>query len=171
MAKAYRDNSGLNLLQNNPPRELLLEKMRGKLASTPSAANVQVERKREVRKRAAASWIVRAVALLALGAINYLLIGNRDVIAAKLHKPAVARLPAPTESFSADERALYYAYALYDYPKLKERYGISGFYAVDQADARNKLQALMPMVSPRTLGAISAYTPVGFKSAAAEAAP
>jgi hypothetical protein len=171
MAKPSRDNTGLSLLQTNPSREVMLEKMRNKLASKPSSAQVQIEHKRDKGRRAATTWTIRALVLLALAAVNYLLIGNGELIAAKLSKPAVPRLPAPALTASADERALYYAYALYDSPKLKERYGVSGFYAVDQADAKRKLEALLPEISPRALGTISGYTPVAFKSAGTEISP
>jgi hypothetical protein len=167
MAKPTRD-TGLTLMQNNLPRELLLEKMRGKLASTPGATLVETERKRDVRRRATASWTVRGIALIALCALNYFIIGNRDAIAAKLSKPSIARLPSPVESSSADQQALYYVYALYDYPKLKETFGVSGFYAVDQADAKRRIQALLPQVSNRALGEISRYMPVAFKSVSDE---
>jgi hypothetical protein len=169
MAKLSRDNTGLSLLQNNPSREAMLEKMRNKLASKPSTAQIQIERKRDQRRSAATTWTIRALVLLALAAVNYLFIGNGDLIASKLRKPAVPRLPVPALTASADEQALYYAYALYDYPKLEERFKIKGFYAVDQNDARRKLEALLPEVSPQTLGTISGYTPVAFKSAGAGA--
>lgn len=170
MAKLTRD-TGLNLIQNNASRELMLEKMRGKLAATPGTAVIESARKREVRRKATATWTVRGLVLLALCAVNYLIIGNREVIAAKLHKPAVARLPLPAENLSTDDQALYYVYALYDYAKLKERYGVNGFFAIDQADAKRRLEAMLPQVSPRTLGTISAYMPVAFKTAVGEASP
>jgi hypothetical protein len=167
MNKPSRD-SGLTLMQSNPPRELLLAKMRGKLATTPAAAQVAMERKRNGRRSATASWTMRGIALIALCALNYFIIGNRDVIEAKLHKPAIPTLPYPSESASTDQQALYYVYALYDYPKLKELYGVSGFYAVNQADAKRRLEELLPRVSTRTLGEISRYMPVAFKSVSAE---
>lgn len=170
MAKAIRD-TGLTLLQSNPSRELLLEKMRGKLATTPTTVHVETERKRDVRRRTTASWTIRALALLGLCALNYFIIGNRDVIAAKLRAPAVPRLPTVSESLTPDQQALYYAYALFDYPKLQEQYKVSGFYAVNQADAKKRLQALLPQVSNRALGEISRYIPVAFKSADAGVSP
>lgn len=170
MAKASRD-TGLTLLQSNPSRELLLEKMRGKLATTPTTVHVETERKRDVRRRTTASWTIRALALLGLCALNYFIIGNRDVIAAKLRAPAVPRLPTVSESLTPDQQALYYAYALFDYPKLQEQYKVSGFYAVNQADAKKRLQALLPQVSNRALGEISRYIPVAFKSADAGVSP
>jgi hypothetical protein len=164
MAKLSRDNPGLSLLQSNPSREVMLEKMRNKLASKPSTAQIQTERKRDQRRGAATTWTIRALILLALAAVNYLFLGNGDLIASKLRKPSVPRLPAPALSSSADERALYYAYALYDYPKLEEQFKVKGFFAVDQNDAKRKLEALLPEVSPQTLGTISGYTPVAFKT-------
>lgn len=136
MAKPASRDTGLSLMQNNPPRELLLEKMRSKLATTPPAALV---------------------------AINYFLIGNRDAITAKIRKPAVPTLPQPSENLSTDEQALYYVYALYDYPKLASTFGLKGFVAVDQNEARRRLDELLPDVGPKTLGEISRYMPVAFK--------
>ncbi|MBW8889374.1 MAG: hypothetical protein JF616_16585 [Fibrobacteres bacterium] len=167
MAKPSRD-TGLTLMQSNPPRELLLEKMRGKLATTRSKAQVATEHNREVRKRTTASWTLRAIALIALCALNYFIIGNHDMIAAKLHKPAIPTLPSPAESATPDQQALYYVYALFDYPKLNERYGVSGFYAVNQADAKRRIEALLPQVSDRALGEISRYMPIAFKTVNSE---
>jgi len=151
-------------MQSHPSREILLEKMRSKLATTPGATLVANERNREVRKRATASWTMRAIALIALCALNYFIIGNRDAIAAKLHKPSVPRMPAAGQTLSADDQALYYVYALYDYPLWQKKFGQTGFFAVDQGLVRRKLDEVLPQVSPRTLGEISRYMPVAFKA-------
>jgi hypothetical protein len=164
MPKPSRDN-GLSLLQNNPSRDLLLEKMRSKLATTPSTAQAETERKREVRRRATASWTVRGLALAGLIALNYFVFGHREEIAAKLQRHAVPSLPAPSAAASPDEQALYYVYALFDYPKLGARFGVTGFYAVDQAAAKRRVEDLLPRVSMKTLGEISRYMPVAFRSA------
>src|SRR4051812_1820779 len=124
MAKAPRDNPGLSLLQANPSREVMLEKMRNKLASKPSTAQIHSDLKREKRRSAATTWTVRALILLALAAVNYLFLGNGDLLASKLRKPSVPRLPAPALALSADDQALYYAYALYDYQRLEERFKV-----------------------------------------------
>jgi len=163
MAKPSRD-TGLTLMQSHPSRELLLEKMRGKLATTRSSAQVATEHKREVHKRVTASWTMRVIALIALCALNYFIIGNRDVIAAKLHKPSVPRMPIAEQTASPDDQALYYVYALYDYPLWQKKFGLTGFFAVDQGLARRKLDELLPQVTPRTLGEISKYMPVAFKN-------
>jgi hypothetical protein len=153
-------------LQQNPARELLLEKMRSKLATTPAAAVADQSRKREVRKRDTGTWFVRALMLLGFIAVNYSLIGHKDAIAAKIGMRAVASLPSPEAAYGKDEQALYYTYALYDWSRFKEKYGTQGSVAVDQADARKRLEALLPDLQPQTLGIISAYMPVAFRSVA-----
>lgn len=163
MNKNSRD-TGLSLLQQNPSRELLLEKMRSKLASTPAAAVVQTERKREVRQRNGKSWFVRGLILLGIIGINYYAIGHKDTLVAKMSRKHVASLPVPADIYTTDQQALYYAYALFDYPKLKEVYGIQGFFAIDQADAKKQLEELLPAVSPAVMGEISRYMPIAFRS-------
>ena len=162
MAKPSRD-TGLSLLQQSPSRELLLEKMRSKLASTPSAAATVAVRRAEIRKSVTATWSMRALMLLGFIAINYFIIGHRGTLAAKIGIKSVPSLPTPS-AYTTDEQALYYVYALYDYPMLEQRFGASQFFAIDQAETRRKLDALLPEVSPETLGAISRYMPVAFKS-------
>lgn len=163
MNKAPRD-TGLSLLQHDPSRELLLEKMRSKLATTPAASVAVTERKREVRQRSGQTWIVRGLILAGIIGINYFAIGNKDAIVAKISKRSVASLPNPVGDYSTDEQALYYVYALYDYPRLKEVYQVTGFFAVDQKEARRQLDDLLPDVSPKALGEISRYMPVAFKT-------
>ena len=168
MNKNSRD-TGLSLLQQNPSRELLLEKMRSKLATTPAAAIAQVVHKREVRQRNGKSWTVRGLILAGIIGINYFAIGQKDAIVAKISRRAVASLPVASENYSTDEQALYYVYALYDYPKLKEVYGVHGFFAIDQADAKRQIDELLPYVSPKVLGEISRYMPVAFRSVSGSA--
>lgn len=170
MNKTSRD-TGLSLLQTNPSRELLLEKMRSKLATTPAAAVVETTRKREVRRRNGKSWVVRGLILAGIVAVNYLAIGQKDAIQAKISRKAVASLPVPGDNLTTDEMALYYTYALYDYPKLKTTFHINGFVAVDQADAKRQLEDLLPDVSAKALNEISRYTPIAFRSVSGRANP
>ena len=163
MANQPKD-TGYALPQRNPARDAFLEKMRSKLATTPPP-NVELEaRNRQVRKRKAASWTLRAGILLAVIAVNYLFFGNRDMIVAKLGLESVPALPVPSRTQSIDEQALYWTFALYDIGKLRERFGVTGYYAIDQANARRSLEKLLPETSPAVLGEISAYTSVAFKA-------
>jgi hypothetical protein len=163
MANHSKD-TGIALLQKNPARDLFLEKMRSKLASTPAPALEQATRKREVRKKNATSWTVRAAIVLAVLAGNYFLIGHKNTIVAKLGLESVPSLPVPEQALSADDQALYWTYAMYDIGKFRERFGITGYYAINQTNARRSLESLLPQVSPAVLGEISAYAPVAFKS-------
>ncbi|MDB5102358.1 MAG: hypothetical protein JWP91_47 [Fibrobacteres bacterium] len=163
MANNYKDQ-GIALLQKNPSRELLLEKMRLKLATTPPPAMEKEVRKRDVRKKKTLSWTVRGAILLAIIGSNYFLIGHKDTIVAKLGFEAVSSLPAPKESLGPDEKALYWTYAMYDIGKLRARFGVSGYYAINPIIARRGLEAVLPMVTSETLNEISAYLPVAYKT-------
>ena len=155
-----------SLLQRDPNREAMLSKMRSKLAASGAPLDVSVRRK-EAARREKWTWAVRIAAAMALVAINFLVLEKKDVILAKMGYEGVPSLPRPAAGMSDDDRALYYVYALYDYGKLKQRYKVDGFYAIDQASARLALEGLMPRLSPATLGEISKYTPVAFKSVSA----
>lgn len=159
----HSNNDGLALLQRNPSRELLLEKMRTKLASTPAPAVGLKQRRHDVRRKNTLSWIIRVGIVLALVGANYLFIGHKGTIVAKLGFEAVPSLPKPARELSSDEQALYWTYAMYDIVKFRGRFGVEGFYAIDQKNARRNLEVLLPEVSPQILGEISAYTPVAFK--------
>jgi hypothetical protein len=160
----HQKDSGIALLQRNPARDAFLEKMRSKLASTPPPSVENEARKRSVRKKSAASWTLRAGILLAVIAANYFLLGNRNTIVAKLGLESVPALPLPQTTLSADDQALYWTYAMYDIGKFRERFGVAGYYAINQTSARRNLENLLPEVSPAVLGEISAYTSVAFKT-------
>jgi hypothetical protein len=157
-----------SLLQRDPNRDAMLSKMRGKLAASAAPLAAEVRRK-EVARREKWTWTVRIATALALVAINFLVLEKKDVILAKMGYEGVPSLPRPASALDADEQALYYVYALYDYGKLKQRFQVDGYFAIDQASARRALEELMPRVSPATLGEISKYTPVAFKSVSAGA--
>lgn len=153
----------LSLLQRDPHREARLGKMRVKLAgfAPPPAPEV---RRRAAGRGKAATWAARAGILALVVAANYLLIGKKEVLLAHMGYEGVPSLPKPSAALSADDRALYYTYALYDIAKLRTRFGVQGHYAIDQRTARARLDDLLPKVSMPVLGEISGYAPVGFKS-------
>lgn len=163
----------LSLLQREPSREKILDKMRGKLA-TFSPSDIQAgpsARIRRDRRKQAWTWAIRISLVGMIAAVNWLLIDRKDQILATMGYEGVPALPRPAGNLSTDERALYYTYALYDYEKFKTRFGISGYFAVDQATARKRLDDLLPSVSTPILGEISGYAPVGFRSASAGGKP
>lgn len=161
---SHQKDSGNALLQRNPARDAFLEKMRSKLASTPPPAMENEARIRKVRKKNALSWTIRGVFLLAVAAGNYLFFGHKDAIVAGLGLESVPTLPAPGRQMGADDQALYWTYAMYDIGKFRERFGVTGYYAINQTNARRSLEGILPEVSPAALGEISAYTSVAFKT-------
>lgn len=165
--KAY----DLSLLQTNAARDAMLNRMRGKLAGVAAPAAVNETRHRARRRSRAFTWTVRIACVAMVAGINYLLLDKQDAILATIGYAGVPSLPEPSRSLSPDDQALYYAYALYDIGKLRSRFGVTEYYAVDQAGARRKLEDLLPRVSLPVQGEISAYAPVGYRAIAAEARP
>jgi hypothetical protein len=164
MVKGSKDY-GPSLLQNNPARDMLLEKMRSKLATTPPPALEEALRRRAGRRNSLASWSWKAGLALVFVAANYLLLSHKDVIISRIGLESVPALPKPEKQMDADEQALYWTYALYDIRKFRQHFGIQGYYAINATDARKHLEALLPQVGSATLGMISAYGPiVAFKS-------
>jgi hypothetical protein len=158
-----RNDFDHSLLQRDPGREAMLCKMRGTLAGTAAPSPHEVRRRGQARGEKW-TWVVRIGAALGLVAINFLVLEKKDVLLASMGYEGVPSLPKPGSSLSQDEQALYYTYALYYYGKLRENFKIDGFYAIDQASARAKLDELMPKVSSATLSEISRYTPVAFRT-------
>jgi len=163
MEKVTKDY-GPSLLQKNPSREVLLGKMRDKLARNHPIAHVQEVQMREVRKRQRVSWAVRILLFAIIVGVNFILIGQKDTLMSHLGYQAVPSLPKPRASLSPDEQALYWTYALYDIQKFRTRFNVLGYFAIDQKSAKKSLEALLPEISNATLGEISSYAPVAFRS-------
>jgi hypothetical protein len=156
-------NMGQSLLQNNPARDALLEKMRDKLARNIPIAQIRETERQKMKQKATANWTLRImIGMLFLGA-NFFFFGKKETLMAHIGYQAVPPLPKPNRALSIDEQALYWTYALYDFKKLKGQFGIEGLVAIDQNSAKQKLETLLPMVSKPTIGIISAYTHVAFR--------
>lgn len=173
----------VSLIQRDPGREVrdreaMLSKMRGKLAGfAPSRQPAPAQAPRHVRlengfrspapRGRAGRGAVWAGLLLLVAAVNWLLVDRKDTIMAKVGFSGIPSLPEPRRGLGADEKALYYAYALYDFAKFRDRYQVTEHYVIDQASARRSLQELIPKVSTATLGEISKYAPMGYMSVTA----
>lgn len=154
----------LSLLQKDAGREAVLSRMRGKLAGVVSPAVVHESRQRARGRGRALTWTVRILSVAMVVGINYLLLDKKDVLLAKIGYEGVPSLPKASQSLSTDEQALYYAYALYDFGKFRERFGATEYPAVDQAATRKLLDGLLPRVSLAVQGEISGYAPVGYRT-------
>lgn len=174
----------VSLIQRDPAREARdreakLSRMRGKLAGFapprhPAAAaqgprqvRLDTETRLPAPRGRAGRGAVWAGILLMVAAVNWLLIDRKDTLMSKVGFSGIPSLPEPKRGLGADEKALYYAYALYDFTKFRERFQVAEHYAVDQATARSRLQELIPKVSNATLGEISKYSPMGYMSVTA----
>lgn len=161
----------LSLLQKDAAREALLGKMRGKLANFTPPKVVQEVRRKSATRGKVATWTLRLLTVAMVAGINYLLLDKKDVILAKMGYEGVPALPKPPKTLATDDQALYYAYALYDFAKFRQRFGQAGYYAIDQASTRRKLEELLPKVSAAVQGEISGYAPVGYRAISAGGRP
>lgn len=161
----------LSLLQKDANREAVLSKMRGKLAGVVSPAVVHESRQKARSRGRVVTWSVRILSVAMVAGINYLLLDRKDVLLAKIGYEGVPSLPKAAQSLSVDDQALYYAYALYDIAKFRERFGAAEYYAVDQAATRKRLEELLPRVSLAVQGEISGYAPVGYRAITAGGRP
>ncbi len=155
----YIRNTGLSLIQPNDGRELLLEKMRGKLAGA-SVVHLEAAEKRRVTARKTAfgwGWRIAIAMAVALGNLAYIV--SRPDAPAKAAEKHVAKLSAPSAALDANDQALYWTYALYDFDQLKSRYGVSSTAIVDAEYAKERLRALVPKVDARTRFIIDRMTP------------
>ncbi len=156
-------NPGMSLIQVHDGRQLMLDKMRGKLAGT-SQFHAEASERRRVSARVSArkallgwGWKIGALGLIA--AVNIVWLSNHSqgkVDVAPRHAP---NLIPPSTKLTIDEQALYWAYALYDFDKLKSRFGAAKGVVIDSRLALANLQQLLPKVDPRTRFVIDRYQP------------
>jgi hypothetical protein len=154
----------LSLIQQNGQREMMLEKMRSKLAGT---SQHQVQKKERIvlasrRKAMGWGWRIAIMGAFLVGNLYFFSEGPQQTV--KAAPKSAPRLPAPLASMDVNEQALYWAFALYDFDQLKERFGVQAASIVDAGVARKKLGELMPKVNDRTRFIIARMTPPERKS-------
>lgn len=141
-------------------KQAMLERMRGKLAGrSPEAADPAGGRRKGAR-RSAPAWGWRlGLAALFLAANAFLVTGFEDDIRQAAGKAKQAPEVRNPKSLAVNEQALYWAYALYDFDKLKQRFGAPAHAVVDAAEAKRQLARLLPKVDARTRFQIDRYLP------------
>jgi hypothetical protein len=151
---------GLSLIQVRDDKEAMLSKMRGKLAGA-SEVQVQAAERRRARARSSVlSWgwkIALSVTFVTGNVIWWTTRPEGSIIAPRKHATV---LPSPAENLSLNEKALYWAYALYDFDQLKARYGVGKETIVDARVAAANLKSLLPKVDAKTRFLIDRYMPV-----------
>lgn len=137
-----------------------LERMRGKLAgrSQDLVAREAARRRMVRRKTLAWGWRI-SLAVLFLGG-NAFLIGLPDG-EAPLQEAKVKAAPAVDlpKNLGVNDQALYWTYALYDFGRLKSRFGARENAVVDAGLAKARLRELLPKVDRRTRFVIEGYLP------------
>jgi hypothetical protein len=149
----------LSLLARDSGREALLERMRGKLAAPSQAALAREEKARKAVRRGRLAWGWRIGLVVLFLAANAALVGFKDEIGVAVRKQRTAPRLAGPESLTVNDQALYWAYALYDFNRLKAAYGAPENAVIDAAAARRNLEALLPEVDVPTRVAIEKYRP------------
>jgi len=164
-------DTGLSLFQPDDRREIVLSRMRQKLAGVSGQTAERNMRHRLAHRNRMLAWGWKGVLAALLIVANVIFLGKRDSNLFTLGVQGIPYLPSPAAALGADEKARYWAYALYDYDKLKARFGMDNRYAVNQAEAKKRLQDLLPSVGMETLGEISGYAPVAFHEVSARSRP
>ncbi len=140
-------------------RQALLEKMRGRLSAPSTASVAFAERRRNpaVRNKKAWAWGIFLVAAF-LG-LNLLIAGVREKAVAAAPKTLRSLAIGAPKNLPLNEQALYWTYALYDFDRLKARFGVASHAIVSAGEAKRRLAELMPKVDERTKFAIRKYLP------------
>jgi hypothetical protein len=149
----------ISLVQQRDQRQLMVERMRGKLAGH-SQSFIQAKERQAyaTRKRAfVLGWRVALVGVFLLG--NFYYIASRPEAPAKEAAKKAPRLPAPAATMNENDQAMYWTLALYDFDQLKSRFGVRAGTIVDAGAAKRKLKDLLPKVDARTRFTIDRMAP------------
>lgn len=149
----YSSKSGyqIGLVTNESQRSEALSKMRGKLATSP--VNAEVSKpiwtpSLKLKVLAGSGYFTAAVLILGLGfMLNWALRSERSLASTKTASRSVRPLANPTEAMTVDQRALYWAYALYDWQRLVKTFGIPPNAMINNSKAEMELNRLMPQTS------------------------
>lgn len=138
-----------------------LERMRGKLAGRSQDLAVREVQLRKISRRKALSWgwrIALAAAFLCANAAVIGMTGGSKAEARPVKEKRAPALPTP-KNLGINDQALYWTYALYDFGRLKARFGAADKAVVDATQAKARLLELLPNVNAKTRFIIESYQP------------
>lgn len=157
--KSTPDQYNLSLIQVPKERDILLAKMRGKLAGR-SQFETRAREKSVMASRAGKvswAWKIALVAVLIIGNGAYFLTRENSTVHLLVKRaPTLAHPPADLD---LNKQALYWTYALYDFDRFKSTFGATKNVIVDGKLASERLAALLPGVDARTRHIIGTYLP------------
>jgi hypothetical protein len=155
----YNRGTGLSLIQQNDGREMMLSKMREKLAGSSMAHLQTVERRRVARQKTAFSWGWKIAIAAAIGLVNVAWMSSGSDAPVKTIAKHARKLPAPAASLDPNLQALYWACALYDYGQLKSRFGVADGVIINANLAKQRLEEMLPEIDPGTRTLITGMMP------------
>jgi hypothetical protein len=149
----------ISLVQRKDQRQFLVEKMRGKLAG-PSQSLIAAQERRKFASRKSSlrlGWKIGMVAAFLLG--NFYWLSSREAGPAIADAKSAVRLKAPAAALDANEQAMYWACALYDFGQLQTRFGVPATAIVDANLARVRLREILPKADARTRFLVARMAP------------
>lgn len=138
------DDNESNLVQRREDRRTL-EKMRRKLA-TSGTVGKKSDLPRQAQpgnKRGMRIWPFAMVAAGLLIALNFGLSQQDAILKALGIQTESQNQPKPPPGLSLDEQSRFWAYAIYDIPKLRARFSVPRGVAIDKKFARTQLEILL----------------------------
>lgn len=155
--KVSNRHQGQALFQTSDAQQLLLSKMRARLAGGSEVdVIIQTRQKIKVHKNAF-GWFTKAgiAAIVFLGNLVYLEQSNSST---KVEQEKRApKLESPTQSLSLDDQALFWTYALYDFQLLKTKFNVKQNVVINGHQAHSQLETLLPKTSPAIQSVIQNY--------------
>lgn len=132
-----------NLVQRREDRRTL-EKMRRKLATSGTVGKkTDLPRQGQPGKRGMRIWPFAIVAGGLLMALNFGLSNQDTLLKALGVETESPNQPKPPPGLSLDEQTRFWAYAIYDIPKLRARFSIPRGAVIDRKFARTQLEILL----------------------------
>ena len=152
-------NAGMSLIQVHDGRQLMLEKMRGKLAGASQFQTESIERRRVTARKSMLGWSWRIGILAVIAAGNIMWMSSRTEMKRMVAPKHAPTLAPPAAALNANEQALYWAYALYDFDKLCSKFNVPKGVVIDSRIAAANLRGLFPKADAQTRFAIERYLP------------
>ncbi|MDQ3000112.1 MAG: hypothetical protein M3Y08_02445 [Fibrobacterota bacterium] len=136
------DSNDTNLVQQREDRRTLA-KMRRKLA-TSGTLSAKLDSEKHKNKRTVRVWPWVAAAALILVGLNFALRTHQDkIVGAMGIQKGVTVTLTPPPGLKLDQEVLFWAYAVYDVPKLKAKFSVPKGAVLNQVIARRKLEGLL----------------------------
>lgn len=140
------DENESNLVQRREDRRTL-EKMRRKLATSGTVGKMSEQPRQNLQakqgKRGMRIWPFAIGAAGVLIALNFGL-SNQDTLLKALGIESESKnQPKAPPGLSLDEQTRFWAYAIYDIPKLRARFSVPRGAAIDKKFARTQLENLL----------------------------